>query len=100
MTIKQPMPYQNPRSHAWDAECFVCGKKLTIADDIHIDSDEREVCEDCCDVCVAEEIELMDLEDKFDILFAEEAAGAYVPFQSAPKHEMLPDWQRDDYIGD
>ena len=71
--------------------CNECGKLLRdedghdIADiaDIHTAIDGEDVCVGCCDVCSAEE-----------------AAGSYVPFQSAPKHELLPDWQRDDYIGD
>ena len=68
--------------------CNECGKLLRDEDghdiaDIHTAIDGEDVCEGCCDVCSAEE-----------------AAVAYVPFQSEPKHELLPDWQRDDYIGD
>ena len=71
-----------------EVKCADCNKILRTADgkdveDIHTASDLEDVCESCCDVCSAEE-----------------AAVAYVPFQSAPNHELLPAWQRDDYIGD
>jgi hypothetical protein len=53
--------------------CSYCGCLLRDVDgadieEIHTASDGADVCETCCDVCVREEIDGMDLEDAFDYL--------------------------------
>lgn len=53
--------------------CYECDKLLRTVEgkelcEIHTASNMEDVCEDCCDVCAAEEVDGMDLEDALDVL--------------------------------
>ena len=56
-----------------DNDCSMCGEPFTKEewDERHSDSSGGDCHAECCDVCAAEEVEGMDLEDAFDLLMGE-----------------------------
>lgn len=52
--------------------CHECGALLRVdgvdLTEIHTDSEGEDVCENCCDVCAAEEIDGLELEEALELL--------------------------------